>query len=104
MARQQDQYLRTAVAVHVRDDDALTRSVHHIIFMITGGRIPSIKEMITDENGLRSMSNINPKDLIMSSKMWVHCGRRKDSCQWVDSLNMHQYKELIFRVMRMQKP
>jgi hypothetical protein len=34
--------------------------------MITGGRIPSIREMITDEFGLRSMQDIDPMDLRMS--------------------------------------
>jgi hypothetical protein len=54
----------------MRGDDKFTRSVHCIIFIITGGRIPSIKEMTTDESGLRSTSNNDPKDVIMSSKMW----------------------------------
>ncbi len=38
--------------------------------MITGGRIPTIDEMTTDEYGLRSMSNIDPVDLRMSSRLW----------------------------------
>jgi hypothetical protein len=38
--------------------------------MITGGKIPSIREMITDEYGLRSMYNIDLRDLRMSSMMW----------------------------------
>ncbi len=47
-----------------------------IIFMITGGRIPSIKikEMTTDEYGLRSISDIESRDLILSSKMWEKTG------------------------------
>jgi hypothetical protein len=71
VALSQDQFLRTANAIYVRGDDKFTRSVQSlcIVFMITGGRIPSIKEMTTDAYGLRSMSYIDPKDLIMSSKM-----------------------------------
>jgi hypothetical protein len=38
--------------------------------MITGGRIPLIREMNTDEFGLRSMQNIDPVDLRMWSEMW----------------------------------
>jgi hypothetical protein len=38
--------------------------------LITGGRIPPIKEMTTDEYGLRSMCYIDAKDLVMSSTMW----------------------------------
>ncbi len=42
--------------------------------MITGGRIVSIREMITDEFGLRSMGDIDPRDLRMSFKMWEKRG------------------------------
>ena len=38
--------------------------------MITHGRFPSIDEMTTDEYGLRSMSDIDPVDLRMSSRQW----------------------------------
>jgi hypothetical protein len=38
--------------------------------MITNGRIPTLDEMNTDENGLRSMSDIDPVDLRMSSGQW----------------------------------
>jgi hypothetical protein len=69
MARQQEKVLRTANAIHVGDNDRFKRSVHCIVFMITGGRIPSIKEMTMDEYGLKSTSDIDPKDLILSSKM-----------------------------------
>ncbi len=34
------------------------------------GRIPTIDEMTTDEYGLRSMSDIDPVDLRMSSRQW----------------------------------
>ncbi len=48
-SRQQDKCLRTANSFHVRGDDKYTRSVKCIVFMITGGSIPSIREMTTDE-------------------------------------------------------
>ena len=48
-------------------DDKYTRSVQCIVFMITGGRIPSSGEMCTDEFGLRSMEDIDQRDLRMSS-------------------------------------
>jgi hypothetical protein len=70
MARQQDKFFRTAHAFHVRCDDRFTRSVQCIVFMITGGRIPSIKEMTTDEYELRSMCDIDAKNLRMSSNSW----------------------------------
>jgi hypothetical protein len=54
----------------MKGDDKYTRSVQCIVFMITGGRIPSIKEMTMDEFGLKSMVDIDPMDLRMSSKMW----------------------------------
>jgi hypothetical protein len=38
--------------------------------MITGGKIPSIDEMTTDEYGLRSTTDIDPEDLRMSSSQW----------------------------------
>jgi hypothetical protein len=66
--------LRTANSFHVRSDDKCTRSVECIVFMITGGRIPSITEMNTDEYGLRSMEDIDPVDLRMSSKTWEKKG------------------------------
>jgi hypothetical protein len=65
----QDTFLRTAITFHVRGDNKYTRSVECIVFMVTGGRIPSIREMTTDEYGLRSMENIDQVDLRMSSKM-----------------------------------
>ena len=63
--RQQDKLFRTADAFYVRVDDEYTRSVQCIVFMITEGRVPSIKEMITDEYGVRSMCDKDPKDLSM---------------------------------------
>jgi hypothetical protein len=53
--QQQDKLLRTANSFHVRGDDKYARSVECIVFMITGGKIFSIREMTTDEFGLRSM-------------------------------------------------
>jgi hypothetical protein len=63
-SRQQDKFLRTANAFYVRGEDKYTRSVQYIVFMITGGRTPSIREMTTDEYGLRSMEDIDLVDLI----------------------------------------
>ncbi len=59
--------MRTTNSFHVRGEDQCTRSVQCIVFMITGGRIPSIREMTTDEYGSRSMEDIDPVDLRMSS-------------------------------------
>ncbi len=66
--RHQDQLMRTANSFHVRADDKYTRSVECVVFMITGGRIPSIDEMTTDEFGLQLMTDIDPMDLRMSSR------------------------------------
>jgi hypothetical protein len=66
--------LRTANSFHVRGDDKHTRSVQCIVFKMYGGRIPSIREMNTDEYGLRSMKDIDPVDLRMSSQMWEKKG------------------------------
>ncbi len=38
--------------------------------MITGGRIPTIDEMTTDEYGLLSLTDIDPMDLRMSARQW----------------------------------
>ncbi len=56
--------------MHVKGDDKYTRFEQCIVFIITGGRIPSIRDMNTDDYGLRSMEEIDPVDLRMSSKMW----------------------------------
>jgi hypothetical protein len=69
-ARQLDQFARTANYFHIKGDDKYTRSVECAVFMITNERIPTIDEMTTDEYGLRSMSGIDPVDLIMSSRHW----------------------------------
>ncbi len=58
----------------MRGDDKYTRSIQWIVYMITGGRIPSIREMTTDEFGLRSMEDIDQVDLRFSSKMWEKRG------------------------------
>ncbi len=60
--------MRTASSFHVKVDDKYTRSVECVVFMITGGRIPSINEMTMDEYGLRSTTDIDPADLRMSSR------------------------------------
>jgi hypothetical protein len=67
-ARQLDQFVRTANSFHATADDKCTRSVECVVFMITGGRIPTINEMTTDEHGLISMSDIDPVDLRMSTR------------------------------------
>ena len=41
-ARHQDQFMRTASSFHVKADDKYTRSVECVVYMITGGRIPTI--------------------------------------------------------------
>ena len=69
-ARQLDPFVSTANSFHVKGDDKYTRSVECIVFMITNGRFPSIYEMTTDEYGLRSMSDIDPVGLRMSSRQW----------------------------------
>jgi hypothetical protein len=38
--------------------------------MITGGRIPLIREMAKVEYGMKSMEDIDPMDLRLSSKLW----------------------------------
>jgi hypothetical protein len=69
-ARQLDQFVSTANSLHLKCDDKYTRSVECIVFMITNGRFPSTHEMTTDEYGLRSISDIDPVDLKMSSRQW----------------------------------
>jgi hypothetical protein len=56
--RQQDKCLRTANSFHVKGDYKYTRSIECIVFMITRGRIPSIREINTDEYGLKSMEEL----------------------------------------------
>jgi hypothetical protein len=58
----------------VRADYKYTRSVECIVYMITGGRIPTINEMTTDEYGLRSLEGVDPVDLRMSSRQWEKQG------------------------------
>jgi hypothetical protein len=69
-ARQLDQFVSTANSFHVKGDDKYTRSVECIVFMITNGKFPATQEMTTDEYGLRSMSDIDPVDLRMTSRQW----------------------------------
>jgi hypothetical protein len=64
----------SANAFHVNGDEKNTRSVQCIIFLITGGRIPSITEMSMNQNGLRSMQEIYPVNLRMSSSQWEKLG------------------------------
>jgi hypothetical protein len=63
-----------ANSIFVRGDAKLTRPVLSNIFMITGGRIPSIKEMTTDDYGSKLMHDIDPDILKISSKMWEKKG------------------------------
>jgi hypothetical protein len=69
MARQQDKSLRTANSFHEKNDDKYTMSLQSLVFLNTGGRIPLIREMTTDEFGLRSVQDIDLRDLRMSSKI-----------------------------------
>jgi hypothetical protein len=69
-ARKLDQFVSTANSFHVKGDDKYTISVEGIVFMTTNGRFLANHEMTTDEYGLRSMSEIDPVDLIMSSRQW----------------------------------
>ena len=69
-ARQLDQFVSTANPFHVKGDDKYTIPVECIFFMNTNGRFPTTHEMTTDEYGLRSMSDIDPVDLRMSSRQW----------------------------------
>ncbi len=55
---------------NVKGDDKYTRSVECIVFMIANGRFPANHELTTDEYGLRSMTDIDPADLKMSSRQW----------------------------------
>ncbi len=66
--KHQAHFMRTANSFHVKADDKYTRSVECVVFMITGGRIPTIDEMTADEFGLQSMTDIDPMDLRMSSR------------------------------------
>jgi hypothetical protein len=59
---------------HVKGDDKYTRSVECIVYMITHGRFPELHEMTTDEFGLRSMTDIDPSELGMSTKQWEALG------------------------------
>ena len=69
-ARQLDQFASTANNFHVKGDDKYTIPVECIFFLNTNGRFPTTHEMTTDEYGLRSMSDIDPVDLRMSSRLW----------------------------------
>jgi hypothetical protein len=48
VSTQQDFFISEQMLFFVSGDDKFTRPVYSIIFMITGGRIPSI---MTNENG-----------------------------------------------------
>ena len=78
----------TANSLHAKGDDKYSRSVECIIFMITNGRFPSTHEMTTDEYGLRSMSDIDPVDLRMSSRQWELQGL-VPSCKSLDYVCHH---------------
>jgi hypothetical protein len=67
-SRQLDQFVSNANNFYVKGDDKYTRFVECFVFMITNGRFPAHHEMTTDEYGLRSMSDIDPADLRMSSR------------------------------------
>jgi hypothetical protein len=69
-ARQLDQFVSTANSFNVKGDDKYTRSVECIVFMITNGRFPATHKITTDKYGLRSMSDIDPANLRMSSRRW----------------------------------
>jgi hypothetical protein len=58
----------------VKGDDKYRRSVQCIVFIITGGGIPSLTEMSKDEYGLRSMQEIDPVNLRMASRQWDKLG------------------------------
>ncbi len=45
-----------------------------LYYLYDDRRTNSIKEMTTDEYGLKARSNIDPKDFIVSSKMWEKKG------------------------------
>ncbi len=72
--------------------------------MITGGGIPSIKEMTMDDYGLRSMCDLDPLNLRMSSNMWGKRGLVPMG-KFIDQTSMYgadlsapyiQYTKLIF--------
>ncbi len=48
-AKHLDQFVRTANSFHVKADDKYTRSIECVVFMITGGRVPTLDEMTRDE-------------------------------------------------------
>ncbi len=64
--------------------------------MITGGRIPSIRDMTSDEYGLRSVEDADMVGLIMSSMMWK---KRR-----LVPMNTLPYMELIFQMINTQNP
>jgi hypothetical protein len=98
--RHQNKFLKTANALHVKGGDKYTQFVHCNVFIITGGIIPSITEMSTDEYGLRSIQVIDPVNLRMSSRQWEKLGY----CRRAKHLIMHQCMELIFPMRKMQSP
>jgi hypothetical protein len=71
------------------------RRVHHFHDYAT----PSIDEMTTDEFGLRSMSDIDPVDLRMSSRQWELQGL-VPSGKALDHVSMYG---MIFRMRKMQR-
>jgi len=54
----------------VRDDDKMTRNGASIWHMITCGKIPKLVDMEVDEFGMKSISNMTPDQLIISSEQW----------------------------------
>ncbi len=61
--------MRATSSFHVKADDKYSRSVECVVFMITGGRIPSIDEMTTNEYGLQSITDIDPVQILSRRKL-----------------------------------
>ena len=51
----------------VRDDEKMTRNGAPIWHMMTCGKIPKLVDMEVDEFGMKSISNMSPDQLIISS-------------------------------------
>ena len=56
--------------------------------MLGNGRFPDSEEMHTDEYGLRSMTNMDPSDLIMSARQWEALGAAS-SGKALDHMSMY---------------
>ena len=62
--------------IHVQDQKKMSYPVNCIWHMLEAGRLPSIDELTCDDYGTTIISELDPENLVMSSKDWEFvCGK-----------------------------